>query len=145
MILVDQIGAAKLFRGPRPTYQELKTVDVSVNLETGLFDFFHDLGEEEREWCHDLGVDYSHIPLSDFFTPALKDIRVIIDSAHYHLFKGRNVLVHCLHGEDRTGIIIAAYQIKYKKWSVEQALAEMFDMGFHKFPYIFWSRVLFQL
>lgn len=35
------------------------------------------------------------------------------------------LLVHCWHGSDRTGIIVAAYRIVFQGWSVEQAEKEM--------------------
>lgn len=43
------------------------------------------------------------------------------------------VLVHCLHGSDRTGTMIAIYRIVVEGWTKEQAKAEMVqgDFGFH--------------
>lgn len=43
------------------------------------------------------------------------------------------VAVHCLHGSDRTGCIIAAYRMVYCGWSREQALVEFIDprYGYH--------------
>jgi tyrosine-protein phosphatase SIW14 len=35
------------------------------------------------------------------------------------------VLVHCLHGSDRTGLIIALYRILYENWCREEAIQEM--------------------
>lgn len=47
------------------------------------------------------------------------------------------VLVHCWHGADRTGIIVAAYRIVYQGWSVAAAEREfMADAyGHHEFWY----------
>ena len=44
------------------------------------------------------------------------------------------VLVHCWHGSDRTGVVVAAYRI-YHGWSKEQAVEEFTDGGFgyHEF------------
>lgn len=43
------------------------------------------------------------------------------------------VLVHCYHGADRTGIVVAMYRIIYHGWQIEQAKAEMQqgDFGYH--------------
>jgi protein tyrosine/serine phosphatase len=41
------------------------------------------------------------------------------------------VLVHCLHGADRTGVVIAMYRILYQNWSKEQAIDEMKNGGFN--------------
>lgn len=47
------------------------------------------------------------------------------------------VVVHCWHGSDRTGIIVAAWRIIYENWSVAQAEAEfrMEIYGHHDFWY----------
>lgn len=47
------------------------------------------------------------------------------------------VLVHCWHGSDRTGIVIAAYRIVEQNVSVEEAEAEFTDerFGHHEFWY----------
>ena len=43
------------------------------------------------------------------------------------------ILVHCQHGSDRTGTIIALYRMVIQNWSKEQAIAEMIQpkFGFH--------------
>lgn len=43
------------------------------------------------------------------------------------------VLVHCVHGSDRTGTVIAAYHIVFENWTKEAAIKEMLDpiYGFH--------------
>ncbi|MDR0845539.1 MAG: tyrosine-protein phosphatase [Tannerella sp.] len=40
------------------------------------------------------------------------------------------VLVHCMHGADRTGLIIAMYRIVEQGWTKQEALTEMRDGGF---------------
>lgn len=40
------------------------------------------------------------------------------------------VLVHCQHGSDRTGAVIAMYRIVVQGWTREQALAEMQNGGY---------------
>lgn len=46
-------------------------------------------------------------------------------------------LVHCWHGSDRTGIVVAAYRIIYQGWSIEAAEKEFRDdtYGHHEFWY----------
>jgi hypothetical protein len=40
--------------------------------------------------------------------------------------------VHCLHGQDRTGLGVAAYRVTYGGWTKAQAEVEMLACGFHK-------------
>lgn len=145
MILVDQVGQAKLFRGARPTIDDLKQVNFDINLEVGWFEFLHGNAEQEARWCAFTETAYVHKPLSDLFAPSRRDIIFLIKEARFWLFKGKSVLIHCLHGEDRTGIVIAAYRIRYQNWSVENAIKDMYQNGFHQFPYrypLHWESVL---
>jgi tyrosine-protein phosphatase SIW14 len=40
------------------------------------------------------------------------------------------VLVHCWHGSDRTGVVVAAYRIVFQQWSQEGAIDEFQHGGF---------------
>lgn len=40
------------------------------------------------------------------------------------------VLVHCYHGADRTGIVVAMYRVIYQGWSLDAARSEMIDGGY---------------
>ena len=41
------------------------------------------------------------------------------------------VYVHCLHGSDRTGMMVACYRIVILGWSKDRAVAELSNFGFH--------------
>lgn len=47
------------------------------------------------------------------------------------------VLIHCLHGSDRTGAAVAACRIVLEGWSVEQAVSELMEpeYGHHRTLY----------
>jgi tyrosine-protein phosphatase SIW14 len=40
------------------------------------------------------------------------------------------VLIHCLHGSDRTGVVAAMYRVLYQGWTKEDALTEMRKGGY---------------
>ncbi len=44
-----------------------------------------------------------------------------------------NLLIHCKHGSDRTGLIVAMYRIVFQGYTKEQAIKEMTEgnFGFH--------------
>ena len=44
-----------------------------------------------------------------------------------------SVLIHCYHGADRTGIMVAMYRIIYQNWSIKDAKHEMLNgpYGYH--------------
>ena len=41
-----------------------------------------------------------------------------------------NILIHCKHGADRTGLIVAMYRIVFQNYTKEQAIKEMTEGGF---------------
>jgi protein tyrosine/serine phosphatase len=41
------------------------------------------------------------------------------------------ILVHCQHGADRTGVVMAMYRIIYQGWSKAQAIDEMKNGGYN--------------
>ncbi len=50
------------------------------------------------------------------------------------------VLLHCMHGSDRTGMMTAIYRIVEQGWSKEAAIAEMTQGGFGYHP--IWSNLI---
>jgi len=61
-------------------------------------------------------------------------LRIMIDRSNYPL------LVHCLHGADRTGTVIAMYRIVVQGWPKDEALRELIDGGFGYHP--LWTNIL---
>ncbi len=45
-----------------------------------------------------------------------------------------DILIHCWHGSDRTGIVVAMYRIVFQEWTKEAAIDEMINggYGYHK-------------
>lgn len=41
-------------------------------------------------------------------------------------------LIHCTHGQDRTGLAVAMHRVLIDHWSTDAAEKEMLDNGFHK-------------
>jgi len=41
------------------------------------------------------------------------------------------MLVHCTHGQDRTGLIVAMFRVVKQAWSTEAARNEALENGFH--------------
>lgn len=142
--LVDIRAGNSLFRGPRPkSPEEMRALGCKtlIDLESGWFEFINDRMYEEDRWGQSSKVIIRHLPLGDFFTPTKSEVDIFLWLVTMGLGRG-NVYVHCLHGVDRTGYMIAWYRIRVQGWAPKRAVKEMLDMGFHKFPYYFWIRSL---
>jgi protein tyrosine phosphatase (PTP) superfamily phosphohydrolase (DUF442 family) len=89
---------------------------------------FH--GETEGELVRAAGMRYEWIPLESTDAPEPEQVQrflsIVSDPS------AQPVYVHCLHGVDRTGTMIAVYRMQVEGWSNSDALAEMEHFGAHE-------------
>lgn len=67
-----------------------------------------------------------HVPINTWrmsYEDLVKSL-VILQSSE------KPVLVHCIHGSDRTGCVIAAYRMIHYGWTKEEAIKELVEGGY---------------
>jgi len=64
----------------------------------------------ENQTCKTLNINYHPFPHFGLFGMSLETINEIVDTIHK---LDGPTYVHCKHGRDRTGVIIASYLVKY--------------------------------
>ncbi|VXD01694.1 Protein phosphatase Slingshot homolog 3 [Pseudomonas sp. 8Z] len=115
--------APGLYRSAMPKSQDwpqLETLGV-----TTVINFYQ---QDDGQWLRDPRVRQIHLPLhTDRIDDA--DVIEVMRSIRQAQAQGP-VLIHCKHGQNRTGLIAAMYRVIYQDWSKEQALAEMRGGGF---------------
>ncbi|WP_296272310.1 dual specificity protein phosphatase family protein [Pseudomonas sp. UBA6323] len=115
--------APNLYRSALPSardWPELQALGIATVIN------FYQRGDEQ--WLKDPKVVQVHLPLR---TDRIDDTDVIEVLRSIRQAQGRGrVLIHCKHGQNRTGLIAAMYRVIYQHWSKEQALAEMRGGGF---------------
>lgn len=119
--------SADLYRSAQPTSQGMKNLK-----ETGIITVinlrsFH----SDRDEIGTTGLGYEHIYMKAWH-PERKEIVRFLQIVTNP--KRTPILVHCLHGADRTGTMCALYRIAVQGWTKEQAILEMTDggYGFHE-------------
>lgn len=118
-----------LYRGAQPAqkgFAELKKLGVTtiVNLRTGWQG-----STAERKEVETLEMRYVNIPVGGWSPPSNAQVAQFL-----FLLKnagGQKIFVHCLYGDDRTGVMIATYRIAVEHWTADQAVQEMRSFGFH--------------
>lgn len=84
--------------------------------------------QSEKEAAEKLGMIFINIPMNSVQEQSIEIIeqclKIISDKSNQPIY------VHCQAGRDRTGLILAAYRIKYDRWSLDDALKEMFFYGY---------------
>jgi len=120
-----------LYRGgqPRPhEFAQLRELGVRSVIS---FRYSSEVMRQERILAAEANLNLFCIPLSYFILPTRREIAKffsVVDDA-----KNQPIFLHCLHGSDRTGMMVAMYRIARENWNVDDAYQEMKDCGFHKF------------
>lgn len=113
-----------LYRGAQPTaegFRELERMGVRavVNLRS-----LH----TNRELIAGTNLRYIRIPCSAWdvdWANFRKFLAIVNDPANQPVF------VHCQHGSDRTGFLVAGYRLVELEWDCDSAMAELRSFGFH--------------
>lgn len=115
-----------LYRGGQPDergWAALSKMDIKVIIDT------HASSKREEKAVNDLGMKYISIP---WHCPWPKDavfakfLKVLREN------HGKKVFVHCRLGDDRTGMMVAAYRMADEGWTAEEAMREMQTFGFSR-------------
>lgn len=86
---------------------------------------------EEQRLAKDYGIRYVGFPLNYWTFPSIDVINRFLSVLDD--YDSRPVYVHCFHGSDRTGLLLAVYRMAREGWSAGKAYREMRGCGFHLF------------
>lgn len=130
-----------LYRGAAPRDAEAlrelaaRGVEIDVELETG-----RKQAKRESRWATAAGIRYIHLPWFPwpFVSRPHKKVvtaflRILADNP------GKAVYVHCRQGSDRTGVVIAAYEIEVEHCSKKIAVRELHRFGYHWYLFPLWE------
>ncbi len=111
-----------LFRGGQPKpdgFERLRDMGIKsiVNLRND-----DQRAEDERIAAEQTGMQYFNIPMGRWDRPEDKNIDQILSIIGNP--DSQPVFVHCAHGSDRTGAVIAIYRITRDGWTDDEAEAE---------------------
>ena len=98
---------------------------------------------KEGEIARGLGLAFFSAPLNSFFGVDENETRLIEaalvfmhDPAHQPVF------VHCAHGNDRTGLVVALYRVRYEGWKPLAAHDEMVAKGHNGVDGLLWTSAM---
>lgn len=81
----------------------------------------------------DAGFNIIHLPINTWAIDR-QDVVNTLKAIKQIQAKKQKVLIHCYHGSDRTGTMVAMYRIFLEQWSVEEAKKEMKQGGYGFHP-----------
>jgi hypothetical protein len=112
-----------LYRGGQPSPEGLATLahmGIDIVVDTGR-------SKRDEALIKKLGMTYVPLP---WYCPFPKDavferfIKLVRENPDKKIF------VHCRLGEDRTGMMIAAYRMGAEGWTAKEAMQEMHEFGY---------------
>lgn len=112
-----------LYRGGQPSkegFETLARMGIAIVVNTSR-------SKREEKLVKKLGMIYVTIP---WHCPFPRDevfarfLRITKEN------RGSKIFVHCRLGDDRTGMMIAAYRMGVQHWSAEEAMQEMHQFGY---------------
>jgi len=132
VIVVEGVGnfgevTPHLYRGAQPNHVGLEQlsrmgIDIVVDLRLTKKD-------DESRQARKLGMKFVSIPWHCYLPEDkvfARFLRLLQDNPDKKIF------VHCRYGDDRTGMMIAAYRMAFEGWSAKEARKEMEQFGFHR-------------
>jgi protein tyrosine/serine phosphatase len=112
-----------LYRSAQPTAEGMKSLkEMGIRTVVNLRSFHSD-----RDEIGETGLAYEHIYVKAWHAEdkeVVRFLQIVSDPNRQPL------LVHCLHGSDRTGTMCAFYRIAIQGWSKEDAVKEMVNGGY---------------
>lgn len=92
----------------------------------------------EKEAATTSGIGYLHSPLNSLEPVTIDEDKAINEVLEFmHDKNNQPVFIHCEHGADRTGLLVALYRVKYEKVDVETAREEWIRNGHNRLHQIF--------
>ena len=76
--------------------------------------------------ARECGITYTNVPLPGLSRPTDAQVQNVLDLIDT---LPKPIFLHCKHGCDRTGTIIACYRIKHDRWTLEKAWEEAVQHG----------------
>ena len=116
-----------LYRGGQPSQEGLRWlakqgVKTIVSLREP-----HKEQAAERELAEQLGLRWVNLPIYPVWRPTEGQIQQFLTLAQDPT--RRPLFVHCEHGKNRAGLMVAIYRRVHDGWSVQQAYGEARSLG----------------
>jgi protein tyrosine phosphatase (PTP) superfamily phosphohydrolase (DUF442 family) len=117
---LDRVDA-RIWRSGQPTRLGLESLQKQGVTEVLNLSLPGETWPGEKAACEALGMRYHALPLPGLSAPSVQQVEAAL--AIVRAAKGQ-ILIHCQHGCDRTGTLIACHRIRENGWENAAALRE---------------------
>ncbi|MCB4797676.1 dual specificity protein phosphatase family protein [Neotamlana laminarinivorans] len=115
-----------IYRSEQPSKKGFKEIE-ALGIKT-ILNFRRKWSDDKKTRHTKLQLEHIKLKSKEMTEAKVVSVLKIIEKAE------KPILIHCWHGSDRTGIIIAAYRIVFENWTKADAIAEFRrpEFGYHE-------------
>lgn len=127
---IDRFGYVNedIIRGGKPR-NEAAVKELADRGVTTVISMEKNLDPEVAQWFKNHNIDVVHMPLEPSNIKP-EQLEAVSKKIQESIGPGKKCFVHCTHGRDRTGAVIAQYRVTREGWDKGAALEEMEQFGF---------------
>ncbi|MDZ4835829.1 MAG: dual specificity protein phosphatase family protein [Candidatus Melainabacteria bacterium] len=127
---IDRFGYVNenIIRGGKPR-NEAAVKELAARGITSVINMEKTLDAEVAQWFKNHNIEVIHMPVepSNITAEKLEEVARKIQES---IGPDKKCFIHCTHGRDRTGAVIAQYRVTREGWDKSNALEEMEQFGF---------------
>ncbi len=119
-----------LYRGGQPTaagFRHLQAMGVKTVVSLRAHRSRDAARRRERELVESLGMRWVSLPMRMYWRPSDAQVQTFLALTANP--DSRPVFIHCQHGEDRTGSLVAIYRVATQGWRPNRAYREALALG----------------
>jgi tyrosine-protein phosphatase SIW14 len=122
------VAEGKIYRSAQPELYEALPQYLGIR---SVLHFFQLREDSQNGVVESAGMRYVGFRLNVFSNITVEDFDLLVGNLSNP--DNQPILVHCLSGSDRTGVVCAAYRMAVDSWTMAEALEEMLEYGAHTF------------
>lgn len=120
----------RLYRGGQPEPDDFARLkELGIHTVINLREDPHQHSQEEIA-VKEAGLNYVGLHMNPFFKPKAEEIKQFLATVTNP--QNQPVYLHCLHGQDRTGMCVGIYRMVVEGVDFKTAYEEMRALGFHQ-------------
>lgn len=120
--------SGQIYAGAAPTSEQIKDMQHRFGLQAVL-SLDHDAGIKIAPTLSSLKIKHFLLPINPGESIIGSNLKYLANNIR-QILSNQPIYIHCLAGQDRTGLIQAIFRVKVQNWQPDKAIAEVKQFGY---------------